>query len=470
MPDEPTELRARLLGLHARAATQAGREEAAGASAVQALGLAQQLDLPWLIADTTTTLAGIDQRSGDPLAAERTLTAVLDQARRDGDAPAEIRSRYLLAGLQHERGDLDAARRAFRECVDAAARAGRRWAPYGSGARLMEALVDYESGAWDDCLELTAVDLDAPPIPEAMLLGVRSMVLVARGDPGAGVLLDRLRPLWELDGQVGITAGAAEIDWYGDRQDPAAAVAAFDRAVTVVGGMWSEHFSARIRLTALLLGRLAQAAARGTEAERIGHAGRAQDLVAGVHGVMQRVRSRQQPFGPEGVAWLARVGAEHLRMRWLTGVDAPSDQALVEAWEATVGAFDEMGHAFEAARSRARLAEALRGTGRGPEARRVIEAARRAADGLGATPLSSELGRTPGPPSTQRDGPTALTPRENEILALVARGRSNGEIGRQLFISVKTVSVHVSNILAKLGAGGRTEAAAIARRDGLLGD
>ena len=43
-------------------------------------------------------------------------------------------------------------------------------------------------------------------------------------------------------------------------------------------------------------------------------------------------------------------------------------------------------------------------------------------------------------------------PREREILALVAEGRSNGEIGKQLFITTKTVSVHVSNILGKLGA------------------
>jgi DNA-binding NarL/FixJ family response regulator len=56
------------------------------------------------------------------------------------------------------------------------------------------------------------------------------------------------------------------------------------------------------------------------------------------------------------------------------------------------------------------------------------------------------------------------------VLALVAQGRSNGEIGRQLFISTKTVSVHVSNLLAKLGAAGRTEAAAIARQRGLLID
>ncbi len=50
----------------------------------------------------------------------------------------------------------------------------------------------------------------------------------------------------------------------------------------------------------------------------------------------------------------------------------------------------------------------------------------------------------------------------------MAEGRSNGEIGKQLFISAKTVSVHVSNILGKLDASGRTEAAAIARRRGLI--
>jgi len=56
-----------------------------------------------------------------------------------------------------------------------------------------------------------------------------------------------------------------------------------------------------------------------------------------------------------------------------------------------------------------------------------------------------------------------------EVLTLVAQGLSNREVGGQLYISAKTVSVHVSNILAKLGAAGRTEAAAVARRRGLLG-
>jgi DNA-binding NarL/FixJ family response regulator len=62
-----------------------------------------------------------------------------------------------------------------------------------------------------------------------------------------------------------------------------------------------------------------------------------------------------------------------------------------------------------------------------------------------------------------------LTDREREILVLLAAGRSNPQIAEALFISPKTASVHVSNILAKLGVDGRVEAAAVAHRLGVTG-
>ncbi|HEV3013933.1 MAG TPA: response regulator transcription factor, partial [Actinomycetota bacterium] len=67
----------------------------------------------------------------------------------------------------------------------------------------------------------------------------------------------------------------------------------------------------------------------------------------------------------------------------------------------------------------------------------------------------------------QHGDPGPLTPREREVATLVAEGCSNGEIARRLYISTKTASVHVSNILAKLDMTSRTEVATWAVRTGL---
>jgi DNA-binding NarL/FixJ family response regulator len=64
--------------------------------------------------------------------------------------------------------------------------------------------------------------------------------------------------------------------------------------------------------------------------------------------------------------------------------------------------------------------------------------------------------------------PHGLTARELEILGLLASGLTNRQIGERLFISPKTAGVHVSNILGKLGVGGRVEAATVAQRMGLV--
>jgi DNA-binding NarL/FixJ family response regulator len=101
----------------------------------------------------------------------------------------------------------------------------------------------------------------------------------------------------------------------------------------------------------------------------------------------------------------------------------------------------------------------------GPLTQAIERLARR-----GRVALATPGGDTPrASPTPASRAETRLTPRESEVLALVADGRTNRQIGEVLFISEKTASVHVSRLLAKLGASTRGEAAAIARRSGLLG-
>lgn len=87
------------------------------------------------------------------------------------------------------------------------------------------------------------------------------------------------------------------------------------------------------------------------------------------------------------------------------------------------------------------------------------------------TPAGADLGDLASrvvPPSAAAADPFNLSPREYEVLAIVAEGRTNREIAERLFISERTVGVHVRNILGKLGVAGRVEAASVAIRLGLV--
>jgi DNA-binding NarL/FixJ family response regulator len=83
-----------------------------------------------------------------------------------------------------------------------------------------------------------------------------------------------------------------------------------------------------------------------------------------------------------------------------------------------------------------------------------------------AVEIPAELPVVPRPDGSA--APFGMTPREREVLTLLAGGKSNPEIGEALFISPRTAQTHVTNILAKLGVASRTEAAAVAVRDGLV--
>ena len=114
------------------------------------------------------------------------------------------------------------------------------------------------------------------------------------------------------------------------------------------------------------------------------------------------------------------------------------------------------------------------GAGDREQATVAAQAAHQTTLQLGAEPLQAALellarrGRLDlgtGVPAER--GLAGLTPREVEVLRLLVEGRSNRQIAEQLFISGKTASVHVTNLLSKLGVHSRLEAAAMARRLGL---
>jgi DNA-binding NarL/FixJ family response regulator len=97
------------------------------------------------------------------------------------------------------------------------------------------------------------------------------------------------------------------------------------------------------------------------------------------------------------------------------------------------------------------------------------------AEHLSAAPLSAALselakrGRLTVPGVIEpRDHVDPFTPRERAVLTLVAAGRTNRQVGEELYISEKTVSVHLSRIMTKLGANRRAEAVATAYERGLL--
>jgi DNA-binding NarL/FixJ family response regulator len=239
-----------------------------------------------------------------------------------------------------------------------------------------------------------------------------------------------------------------------------------DAAASVADGLRRGAAEARPRLCALGL---------RAEADRVELAGVRRDrttLTAGRRRARELAEEARRAtdavgvFSPEAAPWRAVADAELARAQ---GAD---DAA--ERWRVAVDAWDAIERPYPAAYCRWRLAEAIARRDAPEPAREAYRVARR----LRARPLQRQLEllaqRTridlADLPSEDAGEHAAfvdalgITPREAEVLELVARGYTNREIGTALFVSTKTASVHVSNILRKLGVSSRVEAAALAHR------
>ena len=248
----------------------------------------------------------------------------------------------------------------------------------------------------------------------------------------------------------------------------------------------------RIELCTDDAGRVTAVAAMGVSveadvAQRACDAGEDKDLErarACARAHIELVRAAAPEAGPVEAVWALAAEAELCRA---LGANDASE------WAAAVAGWDRLERRYEATTCALRQAEALIERGGREEGERVLADARRSAvevgsrwlveeiDGLAARArldVGAILGRASAGEALMDgagvDGvrpagePFGLTPRELEVLRLLAQGSTNREIGTQLFMAEKTASVHVSRILAKLDVRSRTQAAAVAHRAGLV--
>ncbi|MFQ6172528.1 helix-turn-helix transcriptional regulator [Oryzobacter sp. R7] len=461
--DAPVGLRVSVLTRRAEALMDAGATAEAVEVADEAMALAVEHDLWVDRTDLSSILARLSEVAGDPGESIRRLEGAVAEWR---DVPdlALLRAMHVLAGVHYRQGEYDKALAGFERTWAEARRVGLGSSVWGSDARAFAVTTAYEMGDWDLALRL-ADEAAGAGLPSSALAGIdaaAAYVRAARGVVSADELLGASRPWWGEDGRIAVQAGSAAFEVLGRDGDLDAMLALHDELVAFLRELWGfERVAAEVRLAAVALGHLATALRSAPAARRAALLERAASLRDAAAAVWGPGSALPAPT-LEGRAWEQRARAEWLRVRWACGEDVALDD-LVDAWRRTVSMFEERAEPYELARSLLRLAEVLAAPG-DPEAAAVADRARSLARGLGARPLLDALDRV-----ATRPAATGLTARESEVLALLAEGRSNGEIGRALFISTKTASVHVSNILAKLGASSRGEAVALARAEGLLG-
>ena len=475
--EQPTQALARVLTAKAEIVVLHGPAEEGLAAGERAVAAARAARSRTVEAHALDTLGMAMSLTGDWAGGERALREAIHIAQELSDDFATTRAYISLGDCVEQQGRLEEAAQVALEGAQMADRAGvLTHARYLTG---------------DACWRLLCLGR----LDEAQAIAEPALTAAPKGMPGVLLLesaahlalrLGRLETAEERFGRVrdmlgetrdsmwlGTTAsGQAEVAL--SRADPEAAWAIAVRALEVVAGREYVHYTARLYATALRA-----AADRALRAEAIGDEPRAREGRRDGRALLERLRALLAPErwhagapGPEPMAFEAVCAAE------LSRAEGRSDPA---PWDAAAERFAALGMPFERAYARWRQGEALivGGGDRGGAAHALHEAAEIAA-ALPAPLLATEvegLARrarlSPSPdaataPETPERDRLGLTEREHAVLALVAEGHTNREIGEALFISEKTASVHVSRILAKLGVRSRVEAATAAHRLGLV--
>ena len=526
VPPEPSVERATVLAALAQVKMLEGTFSEAERLAREAIRIAEACapDGHSQLAHATTTLGVSLGWGDDPESAVAMLQEARTLAETAGDQDELFRVYANLTTVLDLVGKRKAAVEVAFEGIEVTRRAGLE-AVYGNFLRGNAADSLFKLGRWAEARALSATALEWSPAGVAFVNSVDSLATLeieTRAGEYAGRLLGQilleLETVNESQHAVPVYRAAASFALW--RHDHLDALRAAERGWELIAG--SEDWVLMAQMAATLaevdsaaatdakkrrdLAALANARTRAKEVVA------AADAAVQASGVAATIGSRR-----EADAYLALAEAHRDR---LDGNDDPA------AWAALAKRWEKLETPYEVARAHWREAEALLGSGEGRSARARAKAPIRAAAEIGlelsARPLlrelrelgrraliplpagvdlllaedgqvgldglglalaasgsprdgngtgSSELMRgVVGPAAPTRADTFGLSRREHEVLGLISEGRTNREIGERLFISQKTVGVHVGNILSKLGVSGRVEAAAVAIRLGMAGD
>jgi DNA-binding CsgD family transcriptional regulator len=336
-------------------------------------------------------------------------------------------------------------------------------------------------GRWDEALEVIERGLQlAPPLlRRSGLWRLSADVALARGDLAAAAesaaAISAVLEGTRFKDENQLPMAQLEADLRRAEGRPAEALSAVRDALD----RWNVRSSPRYAWPLLAAGARACAAAAAARDETLtAQAAALRDRLSAEAGQLEvdgpLQRAHQLTFAAE-VTLAGRALAAALPLP--TALPKPGD--LRQAWDAAAQAWEAVSQPYPLAAALWRSAEAALGDGDHDGAAARLRRAAALAGQLGAVPLSDDIAvlarrariglgddadASAAGGETPARGRLGLTAREFEVLRLVAAGRSNREIAGELFISVKTASVHVSNILGKLGVASRGEAAAAAHR------
>ncbi len=475
----PSAARSWVLSRLASALVMAPASDEPRALAEEAVGVARAVHAEVEEGRALGVLGVAELLAGNAAAAVESLRAALAISGRMGRLDEEAIDRSNLSEALHESGDLRGALEVVLAGVERVNAAGMHHT-YGETTNAIAIDRAFLAGDWALADQLLEDGRARAPrgLPQTWLALVEAELEAARGNHEVAAValaaVDRLATSPRIVGWTGPHEQRAHAALWAGRPDEAldhtrAGLAILDAAgVTAGAAEWRWLAIHGLRA----IGDIRDGA---PAAERSALDEEADALMARFDRHAAAVTERH-PASAHLRADRLQVLADHGRA---TGRDDPT------AWAAAAAAWSSLDHRFDEAVARWRGAAAALAAGgaSATPAREALRTAHRLACGMGARPLVAAIeelaarGRialephdgAPGDDPVPHDLGT-LTAREREVLALLAAGRSNGEIAERLFISSKTASVHVTNIKNKLGVENRVEAATLATRLGIAPD